>query len=151
MRNYIKENHKKIFTCVITVIVILGALNIFKIQNPWTLDGWYRCAETEGYPIDSGEEIYLVMGDDVYAVIRIDENGAAETLQTGAYKKDDNKDTRAVEYAFDTNGWKDACIIYHRLPGSIILNSTTGGSKDFNMVFAKTGARINLEVPEVQQ
>lgn len=143
-----RKTLKKVIAIAIILIIGISAAYITHLQNPWSFDGWYQCAEQNGFS-DSGEDIYLVIGNDMYAVIKCDGNIYSE-IQTGSIKKNSDKSNGAPEFILSTNTWDSAKMLYARAVGMIILKGTTADGDEFDMIFTKAGTAKNIELPELQ-
>ena len=146
MRNQNNNLNRKILTLGILIIAGLTAAAALDIQNPWTLEGWYQCARTDGYPVTSAENTYLVIEDGLYAVVETD-NGETRTLQLGTYEKAGSKNTRAAKYELKTNSWDSAEIVHRRLPGTVFMTILYDGSGRSCVEFVKTGTVPDIPVP----
>ena len=92
---------------IIVAILIIAAATCFvlNIQNPFSLNGWYKSEDVKEY------DTYLWLYDDMYIIMRHSEQGVLP-VDAGNFKKNDNDKTKEVEYLMESEAYDDISFVH---------------------------------------
>ena len=102
--------NKIIYILGIIFIIFILIINFTRIQSPFGIEGWYKCMDTK--------DTYLLIGDDIYAIINEKENTSPIL---GTFKKEDDSNTPTMEYNVLSDKWTSGVFVYYRLSKKINL------------------------------